>query len=104
MAAKTKYKKLLEPGYIGALRTKNRIVRMGAFPEFTAWEDGFMHQYYFDFNTALTEGGVGLITVSISLVGAPPGRCYMLDDDKYIPRMHELSKEIDKYGCPTLIS
>ncbi|MCJ7654606.1 MAG: NAD(P)/FAD-dependent oxidoreductase [Dehalococcoidia bacterium] len=103
MADKTKYPKLMEPGYIGKVRTRNRIVRMGAFPGFAPYEGGFIQQYYYDFYTSLAKGGVGLLTVSVSPVGAPPGRGYQLNDDKYIPRIKEMNEEIHKYGCPTFV-
>ena len=103
MSAKTKYQKILEPGYIGSVKTKNRMLRMGAFPGFAPWEDGYLQQYYFDFYTALAKGGLGLVTVSISPIGSPPGRGYVLNDDKYIPRMKELVDEIHKYNCPAFV-
>lgn len=103
MSNKTKYPKLIEPGYIGKVRTRNRIVRMGAFPGFAPYEGGFIQQYYYDFYTSLAKGGVGLVTVSVSPIGSPPGRGYQLDDDKFIPRIKEMVDEIHEYGCPTFI-
>ena len=103
MAVPKQYEKLFEPGYVGSVRTKNRILRMGAFPGFIPWEGGFLQQYYFDFYTAIAKGGAGLVTVSIPPVGFPPNLCYAFDDDKYISRMQELTEEIHKYGCPTFV-
>jgi len=103
MAANTKFQKLLEPGYIGSVRTKNRILRMGANPGFPPYEEGYVQQYYFNFYEALAKGGAGLVTIGIKPVGAPKGKGFDLDDDKYLPRMREMTDAVHKYDCPVFI-
>ena len=44
MAVQTKFKKLLEPGRIGAVPVKNHIARMGALPGMVPSEDGLVQQ------------------------------------------------------------
>jgi 2,4-dienoyl-CoA reductase (NADPH2) len=103
MVAATKYPKLFEPGYIGTVKTRNRMLRMGASPGFVPYEGGYVQQYYFDFFEAIAKGGIGLITVNASPLGAPPGKGFGITDDKYIARLKELTDLIHKYECPALI-
>jgi 2,4-dienoyl-CoA reductase (NADPH2) len=100
MPAKTKFKKLMEPGDIGKVHIKNRIVRMGALPGQYPSEDGYLQQYYYDFYVALARGGVGLITITANPVGFFYDKVFRFDDDKYIPKVQEMVKEIHKYDCP----
>jgi len=39
MTGSTKFRKLLEPGYIGSVRTKNHILKTGATLGFYPWEE-----------------------------------------------------------------
>lgn len=103
MTKGTKFPNLMEPGNIGKIKTRNRILRMGAFPGFFPYENGYVQQPYIDFYEALAKGGAGLVTIGASPVGAPPGKGYMLDDDRYIPRMKELVNAIRKYDCPAFM-
>ncbi len=103
MPAAIKYPKLFEPGYIGSVKTRNRMLRMGASPGFAAYEDGYVQQYYFDFYEAIAKGGIGLITIGAAPLGAPPGKGFLITDDKYIPRLKQLNDMIHKYDCPTLV-
>jgi len=95
-----KFKYILEPGQIGKLKIKNRIVRMGAMPGFLPYQDGYVQEPYIDFYEALAKGGAGLVTVGTAPVGAPPFKGYLLDDDKYIPGMKKMADAIHKYDCP----
>lgn len=97
-----KFQKLLEPGYIGSVKTNNRMLKMGAYPGFFPFEGGYMQQAYIDYYVSLAKGGVGLVTVGAAPVGDPGGKGYSLDDDKYIPRMKEMTDEIRKY-CPAFM-
>jgi len=101
-AVSTKYTKIFEPGYIGSVKTKNRMLRMGASPGFAAYEDGYVPAVLLRFYEAIARGGIGLITIGIAPVGAPPGKGFSLAEDKYIPRMKELNDLIHKYDCPHL--
>jgi len=58
-----RFKKLLEPGYIGKVRTKNRMVKMGAHHGYYPYKDGYVDEKCYGFYEALAHGGVGLITV-----------------------------------------
>ena len=105
--ANSKFEKLLEPGYIGKLKTRNRIIKTGA-GTFMANEDethanGAMLAFY----ESLARGGVGLLIVESPTIDYPAGARwrfrYRIDDDKFIPGMRELAEIIHKYNCPTFM-
>jgi 2,4-dienoyl-CoA reductase (NADPH2) len=107
MALNKKFKRLLEPGYIGKVRTRNRIIKSGAamlyWHEDALDVDGKMIAFY----EALAKGGVGLLIVESPTVDYPFGRRwhqrYRIDDDRYIKGIAELVKVIHKYACPTFM-
>jgi 2,4-dienoyl-CoA reductase (NADPH2) len=98
----TKFRKLLEPGRIGSLTIKNRILKTGSSPGFYPWEDGYIQQEAIDIYESLAKGGAGIVTIGAAPLGVPPGRGYALDDDKYIPRMQQLADKVQKY-CPIFL-
>lgn len=97
------YKKLFEPGTIGSVKTKNRMVKMGAHPGFYAYEDGFLNPKEVDYYEGIAKGGIGLLTVGAPPVGDPPVKGYRLDHEKYIPGMRELTDKIHACGIPAFI-
>ncbi len=107
MALNKRFTRLLEPGYIGKVRTRNRMVKTGAamlyWHEDALDVDGKMMAFY----EALAKGGVGLLIVESPTIDYPFGRRwhwrYRLDDDKYIKGISELVKVIHKHGCPTFM-
>ena len=102
MTSSTKFRKLLEPGRIGSLSIKNRILKTGSSPGFYPWEDGYIQQEAIDIYEALAKGGAGIVTIGAAPLGVPPGRGYALDDDKYLPRLTKLADIVQKY-CPILL-
>jgi len=90
----------MEPGYIGKIRTRNRILKMGATPGFLPYEDGYVQQKIIDLYEAIAKGGAGMVTINASPIGGLPGRGFEMDDDKYIPRLTELANAIRKHDCP----
>jgi 2,4-dienoyl-CoA reductase (NADPH2) len=98
-----RFAKLMEPGYIGAVRTRNRLLKTGTSPGFYPWEDGFIQRELIDVYEAWARGGAGIVTAGAAPLGVPPGRGYALDDDKYLPRMMELTETIRKYDCPAFL-
>lgn len=100
MARRTRFERLLEPGYIGSVRTRNRILKTGSTLGFYPWEDGHIQQKVIDSYEALAKGGAGIVTVGAAPLGVPPGRGYLMNDDKYLPDMTRLAEAIRKYGCP----
>ena len=92
--------KLFEPGMIGNMAVKNRIVMppMGTFSA----EEGFITERMIDYYVARAKGGVGLIITQVTAVDprAPGGKTFTaLWDDKFIPRLKELTTAVHEYGC-----
>jgi 2,4-dienoyl-CoA reductase (NADPH2) len=100
VASPTKYKRLMEPGNIGLVRTKNHLLKMGSTLGFYPWEDGHIQQKVIDSYEAIAKGGAGLVTVGAAPLGVPPGMGYLMNDDKYLPGMSRLAEAIRKCDCP----
>lgn len=103
MIGQATFKKLLEPGHIGSVRTKCRLLKTGSSPGFYPWEDGYFQEQAIGFFDAIAKGGAGLATLGAAPLGVPPGKGYAFDDDKYIPRMAQVVDAIHKYDCPAFI-
>ncbi len=103
MAQSTEFQRLMEPGKIGAVHTKNRILKTGSTLGFYPWEDGHIQQPVIDSYEALAKGGAGLVTVGAAPLGVPPGRGYLMNDDRYLPDMTRLADVIRKYDCPAFV-
>lgn len=105
--ARKKYELLLQPGYIGPVRTKMRLIKTGANPGFFPYDDGKMHQQIVDYYEALAAGGVGLVTVGAGEIDYPigtvPNHGYRHDDLKYVPNLQRVTEAIHKYECPAFI-
>lgn len=97
------FKKLLEPGFIGPFRLKNRILKMGSTLGFYPWQDGHIQQEVIDAYENLAKGGVALVTVGAAPFGVPPGRGYLMDDDRFLPDMARLAEAIRKHDCIALV-
>ena len=102
------FRKLLEPGQIGNVKTKNRIFKTGAG---STLGDGsgkvsLKHKAFYG---ALARGGVGLIVVEAGTIDRAPeagiasgsGTFLRFDTDEFIPSLRELVELIHKYNCPT---
>jgi 2,4-dienoyl-CoA reductase (NADPH2) len=107
MTDNARFEHLLEPGYIGSVKTRNRIVKTGAgllmWHEDDTRMNGAVKAYY----ESLARGGVGLLVVESPTVDYPRGarwrERYRIDDDKYIEGLKELVEIIHSYGCPTFM-
>jgi 2,4-dienoyl-CoA reductase (NADPH2) len=103
MFGKKTFRRLMEPGYIGSVRTKNRILKTGSTLGFYPWEDGHIQQKVIDSYEAFAKGGAGLVTVGAAPLGVPPGLGYLMNDDKFLPGMTRLAEAIRKYDCPAFV-
>jgi 2,4-dienoyl-CoA reductase (NADPH2) len=103
MDSRKRFRRLLEPGYIGAVRTRNRLLKTGSTLGFYPWQDGHIQQKVIDGYEVLAKGGAGLVTVGAAPLGVPPGRGYLMNDDKYLPGMTRLAEAIRKYDCPAFV-
>ncbi|OGO32753.1 MAG: hypothetical protein A2Z29_08065 [Chloroflexi bacterium RBG_16_56_11] len=103
----TKFEKLLEPGYIGKVRTRNRMIKTANGTSFIE-TSGYVGDRALAYYENMAKGGVGLIIVESCGVEYPlgvqhPPVQFHLDDDKYIPSYSELTKVIHAQGCPAFI-
>jgi 2,4-dienoyl-CoA reductase (NADPH2) len=102
-----RFEKLLEPAYIGRVRTRNRMIKTAngtSFIERTGYVGDRALAYY----EAMAKGGVGLLITESCGVEYPlgvqhPPVQFHLDDDKYIPSYSKLTEVIHKHGCPCFI-
>ena len=106
--AVTNYAKLLEPGMIGKVKTRNRIYKSAAgMHSFEETEFDSMNDNTLGFYDALAKGGVGIIAVEAPTVDYPQGcrwhHRYRLDEDRFIPGMKQLVDLIHSNGCPTFL-
>lgn len=106
--ANTKFPKLSEPGQIGKIKTRNRIIKTANGTSYIEHETGYVGGQALAYYEALAKGGVGLLIVESCGVEFPLA-CqhveaqFRLSDDKYIPSYSELTKVVHKHGCPVMI-
>jgi 2,4-dienoyl-CoA reductase (NADPH2) len=107
MGVNSKYEKILEPGRIGSVKTRNRMVKSGAGMLMWHEDDLHMRPEILAFYEGIARGGVGLLIVESPTIDYPRGvrwkERYRIDDDKYIQGLSELTAIIHKHGCPTFM-
>jgi len=105
--ANKQFEKLLEPGYIGPVKTRNRIVKTGAGVMMWHEDETTMNARVMSYYESLARGGVGLLIVESPTIDYPSGARwrarYRIDDDKYVAGLSALPKMIHSYGCPTFM-
>jgi 2,4-dienoyl-CoA reductase (NADPH2) len=98
MADKARFGKILEPGRIGRVRTKNRIIKTcGGAEDVTGINRAFLE--------SIAWGGAGLVIWGDIAVEYPRGVTIPitprhLEDDKNIPVFGEIADAVHKYDCP----
>jgi 2,4-dienoyl-CoA reductase (NADPH2) len=107
MSANSRYEKILEPGRIGSVTTRNRMIKSGAGMLMWHESDLHMNPEILAFYEGIARGGVGLLIVESPTIDYPRGvrwrERYRIDDDKYIQGLSELTQIIHKHGCPTFM-
>ena len=107
MSSTTKFKRLMEPGYIGSVKTRNRLIKTGATSLYWHEDELHMNKTILAYYEAIAKGGVGLLIVESPTIDYPSSsrwrQIYRLDDDKYIEGMSELVQVIHKHNCPTFM-
>ena len=105
--ANKQFERLLEPGYIGPVKTRNRMVKTGAGTMMWHEDETTMNPKVMAYYESLARGGVGLLIVESPTVDWPAGARwrarYRIDDDKYVEGLSALTKMIHSYGCPTFM-
>jgi 2,4-dienoyl-CoA reductase-like NADH-dependent reductase (Old Yellow Enzyme family)/thioredoxin reductase len=98
-------KKLFEPGKIGPLEIRNRIV-MPAVCENFATDDGFITERAIEYYRRRSQGGVGMLIYGASVIYHPQARAVInsaISDDKYIPGLAKLAEAIKSGGAKACI-
>ncbi len=102
-----RFAKLMEPGKIGSVKTRNRILKTGAGTFMWHQDETHMNEAILGFYEAFAKGGVGILFVESPTIDFPVGarwpNRYRIDDDKFIPGLAELVKVIHKHKCPTFM-
>jgi 2,4-dienoyl-CoA reductase (NADPH2) len=101
------FQKLLEPSFIGKVKTRNRIIKTAQGSSFIE-PTGYVGEQAKGYYETMAKGGVGLLIVESCGVEYPLGIHHFpvqfhLDDDKYIPSYSELTRVVHKYGCPVFL-
>ena len=111
-----RFEKLMEPGTIGPVKTRNRIIKTANGTSFME-EDQTVGPRMIAYYERLARGGVGFVVVESCGVEYPlaiqhvhyrPDGSYEgvqlhLDDDKFIPSFQRLTEAVHKLGCPVSI-
>src|SRR4030042_3767554 len=103
-ANEMKLNMLFQPGKIGALRLKNRLV-MPAMGTLLAGSDGQVTKPMIDYYVERGNGGVGFIITQFSCISpdSGPRRSLCIYDDKFIPGLRELVAAVHEHGTKIAI-
>ncbi len=94
------FKELFKPGRIGGMEIRNRIVMPSMSTGYSG--DGYASERMRDYYEERARGGVGLIIVEANCIESRARRWsdrLLIDDDKYIPRLLELTEAIHRHGA-----
>lgn len=96
------YGNLLEPGNIGPLKLKNRMI-MTAMGLNTSTTEGMITDEEIEYYEERARGGVALIQIGSATIAHPElvvaPRQTAISDDKYIPQLKKLADTVHKYNC-----
>ncbi len=100
------FQKLFEPGRIGSMEIKNRLV-MPPMGTSLALKDGTVTDRQIDYYEERAKGGPGLVIVELACVDAPVGKAMVkqvaIDDDRFIPGLSRLAEAIKRNGARAAI-
>lgn len=98
--------KLFEPFQLKGVLLKNRIV-MASMGTNLADPNGFVTDEMISYYVERAKGGAGLIITELATVDSPLGngiqRQLSIDDDKFIPGLRKLAKQVQKNGTKIFI-
>lgn len=99
------YSKLLEPGYIGKMKIKNRIVVPPMLMGYGS-EEGYVTEQMLDYFEKRAEGGAGMViceVVGIRYEGKVFPYFVNCYDETHVPGLAELAARIKKHGARAAI-
>jgi 2,4-dienoyl-CoA reductase (NADPH2) len=111
-----KFQKLLEPGMIGPIKTRNRMIKTANGTSYME-EDQTCGPRMIAYYERLARGGIGFLVVESCGVeyplaiqhvhyhsdGSYQGVQLHFDDDRFIPGFKKLTDAVHKHGCPVSI-
>lgn len=96
------YASLLQPGRIGSLETRNRIVMAPMGSNF-AEADGHCGERIQAYYEARAKGGVGLLTMGVCAIAFPAGTAEPfqvgVSNDDFIPGLAEVARRAHRHGA-----
>jgi len=100
----TKPKMLAQPGKIGTMKLKNRLVIPAMCTNYT-YQGHFTDQavHYYGLRA---QGGAGLIIIEASAIDYPVGRSVLncaISDDKFIPSLKKLADEVHRHNTKIVL-
>lgn len=100
--SKVKFEKILEPGKLGPLQVKNRMIKTASGTASSYDMGGFVNQRHVSMYEAIARGGAGLIIVEMGGIDPPLGLHnryqLLLNDDAHIPGFSEIASAIHRHG------
>ncbi|MGD0781066.1 MAG: FAD-dependent oxidoreductase [Dehalococcoidales bacterium] len=106
MSSKVNFEKLLEPGYIGKVKTRNRMIKSGAGTGgLAAPADKRARPEILNYYEAIAKGGVGMLIYESSNIepNAMLGSAFNIYNDDNIQAHKDIVDVIHKHGCPTFM-
>ena len=111
------YRLLFEPGTIGPVTTRNRLIKTANGTSYMEASDQTVGERMVAYYERLARGGVGFIVVESCGVEYPLGTQHVhyhadgsyqgvqlhLDDDRYIEGFSRLTDAVHRHGCPVSI-
>lgn len=101
-----RFPKLFEPGKIGTMELKNRLIMPPMETNFGS-ANGEVTEQMIRYYEERAKGGVGLIVIQIACIDYPRGKAgsnqISVDDDKYIPGLAALAEAIHNWGAKCVI-
>lgn len=96
----TQLSKVFEPGKIGRMEIKNRIV-MAPMGTHSSDAKGYVSDRKIDYYVERAKGGIGLIIIEGTKVLFESGGPYSgsISDDKFIPRFRDLTRAVQAHGA-----
>ncbi len=102
MAAKPGGQGWFQPGRIGGMTLRNRLVMPPMGTNFAS-EDGQVTERILDYYEARAAGGPGLVIVEVTCIDTPVGkgitRELSIDDDCFLPGLSRLAEVIHRHGA-----
>lgn len=108
MTTDQRFYKLLEPGRIGSVKTKNRIVKPTSSMGYQYdKDDGHVTEKFLHFCEAFARGGAGLMVIEGGTIdytlSAHDFWHFRIDNDEYIPGFKKITDVVHKYNMPIFV-